>query len=129
MDPSILNIAKIAYNLGIVLDNRGDRESAKRHLKQALRIDDKEFGPDQTDASAWYRKGVSLDILGRHDEAIKAYEKAIEINSQFAVAHSNFGDLLFRLSNFQEASQEADTALSLQPDPLSALLLKGRIEN
>ena len=31
---------------------------------------------------AWYNKGAALDNLNKYDEAIKAYDKAIEINPQ-----------------------------------------------
>ena len=32
------------------------------------------------DSMAWEGQGLALDSLNKHDEAIKAYERAIEIN-------------------------------------------------
>ena len=39
--------------------------------------------------------GIALDDLGRKEEAIKDYTKAIDINPQYAVAYYNRG--LFHL--------------------------------
>jgi tetratricopeptide (TPR) repeat protein len=33
----------------------------------------------QQTAEDWYNKGVTLDIQGKHDEAIKAYDAAISL--------------------------------------------------
>jgi tetratricopeptide (TPR) repeat protein len=40
----------------------------------------------QTTASEWFDKGNALSNRGKYDEAIKAYDKAIEINPQYASA-------------------------------------------
>jgi tetratricopeptide (TPR) repeat protein len=37
-------------------------------------------------ADAWNNKGFALNFLGRHDEAIKAFDMAIEIESGFEEA-------------------------------------------
>ena len=34
-------------------------------------------------ANAWYGKGIALDFQGRYEEAIEAFDKAIEIDPQF----------------------------------------------
>jgi len=40
---------------------------------------------------AWFNKGVSLSALGKQEESIKCYEKAIEINPNLAEAWKNKG--------------------------------------
>lgn len=37
---------------------------------------------DPTDAAAWYNEGCGLTALGRHEEAVSCYDKAIEIDPQ-----------------------------------------------
>ncbi len=46
------------------------------------------FGPalGQQTAADWLDKGYALDVQGRYDEAIQAYDKAIELNPQLAGA-------------------------------------------
>lgn len=38
---------------------------------------------------AWNNKGAALDKLGKSDEAIKAFDKAIEINPPNSIARNN----------------------------------------
>lgn len=40
----------------------------------------KSLDADPYDAKAWNNKGIALDDLGRKEEAIKCYDKALEIN-------------------------------------------------
>jgi len=37
-------------------------------------------------ADAWFNKGMVLDEQGEYEEAIKAYDKAIELNPEFGIA-------------------------------------------
>ena len=53
------------------------------------------FKPD--DANAYCDKGKSLDELGRYDEAIKCYDKAIELEPDDFVAHHKKGLALANL--------------------------------
>ena len=69
-----------------------------------------------------------LGELDRHEEAIEAYDKAIEINPQDAAASSYSGALLFNLGNLDEASQKVQDALNIDENLTSALSLKGRIK-
>jgi Flp pilus assembly protein TadD len=43
---------------------------------------------DPQDADAWISKGLALDDLGRYEEAIEAYNEAIKIDPQSAIAWS-----------------------------------------
>jgi tetratricopeptide (TPR) repeat protein len=38
---------------------------------------------------AWYNKGIALDNINRHDEAIEAYNKAIDIKPGYYEAWYN----------------------------------------
>jgi superkiller protein 3 len=40
-----------------------------------------EFKPDYHEA--WYNRGISLDNLGRYEEAISSYDKAVEFKPDY----------------------------------------------
>jgi len=42
-----------------------------------------EINPKYTEA--WHNKGIALANLGRHEEALTAFDKAIEIDPKLAV--------------------------------------------
>jgi len=53
----------------------------------------------------WYNEANALYSQGKFDEAIKAYDNAIEINPQYEDAWFYKGDAFYRLSKFDEAIQ------------------------
>jgi tetratricopeptide (TPR) repeat protein len=58
---------------------------------EALNYLDKAIEKDQTNASFFQARGVCLDKLGRQDEAIQVYKKAIEIKPDFSDSYYNLG--------------------------------------
>lgn len=59
-------------------------------------------------ASAWNNKGIDLDDLNNYDEAIKAWEKALEIKPQLVEAWNNKVNAL----KLRSHTTEADTAFA-----------------
>jgi len=51
----------------------------------------------QTTAEDWFNKGVALAAQDKYDEALQAYDRAIELNPQDAIAWHNKGLTLYRL--------------------------------
>jgi len=80
--------------------------------------------PDRT-AGSWKNKGVSLDELGRHEEAIACYDKALEIDPGDVNTWSNKGTALGALGRHQEAIACLDQALRLNPESAPAWSNKG----
>ena len=60
-----------------------------------------------------YYKGVALKNLGKLDEAIKAYDEALEINSQYFEAWNGKGLALSKLGKLDEAIKAYDKAIEL----------------
>ena len=54
-------------------------------------------------AWAWARKGRTLRLLVRYDEALASYDRALELNSRFAWAWTGKGQVLERLGQLTEA--------------------------
>jgi tetratricopeptide (TPR) repeat protein len=57
--------------------------------------------------------GVAYAGMERHDEALKHFTKATELDPDSALAHSNLAITMLRLQRYQPAEQEARRALKL----------------
>lgn len=57
----------------------------------------------------------TLKTKGMNDEAIKQYEKALEINPFYTVAHYNFGTLLAGIGRIDEAIEHFSKTLQIDP--------------
>ena len=64
---------------------------------------------------AWYNKGVAIGKLNKSDEAIIAYDKAIEINPQNSDAWYDKAVTLDKLSKSDEAIKAYDKAIEINP--------------
>jgi protein O-GlcNAc transferase len=60
--------------------------------------------------------GITLQELGRLEEAEKSYKKAIEIKPEFAEAHSNMGALLKKLGRLEAAAISYRKAILIKPE-------------
>lgn len=63
----------------------------------------------------FYRLAKSHEKHGRFDEAMQAYEKAIELSSDYAHAWYYKGLLHKKLEEYDEAISCAERALALEP--------------
>ncbi len=61
----------------------------------------------------WYHKGVTLHKHKRYEEALAAYEQAIGLDPNYAVAYNNKGLLLQYLGKAKEAQQAKERAKQL----------------
>jgi len=73
----------------------------------------------------WANKGLSLDSLGRPDEAMRCFDKALELDPSYANAWTNKGSGLSNLGRFEEAIRCFDKALELAPRDSAAWYSKG----
>ena len=76
--------------------------------RAALRI-------DPGDALGHNNLGVSLEMLGRLEEAIAAYRAALEFKPDFALAYANLGFALRKRGRWAEAVAELRKARDLAP--------------
>ena len=79
---------------------------------------------DPNYAEAYNNWGVALDNLGRHEEAIEKYGKAVELDPKYASAYSNWGLALADLGRREEAVEKFEEFLRLAggryPEPEGA---------
>jgi tetratricopeptide (TPR) repeat protein len=73
----------------------------------------------------WIHNGADLYSLGRYDEAIECYDKALELNPQDADAWSGKGGCLMTMGRYEEAVNYYNTALEINPQHTMAWSGKG----
>jgi tetratricopeptide (TPR) repeat protein len=78
--------------------------------------------------------GVFLD-MGRLDEAIAHFKKALEVRPDYVEAYNNLGNILLKNRQVNEAMEQFQKALEIQPDNAmihnsfgNALLQKGQVD-
>ena len=87
-------------------EHSGDGQGALHYALKAVAVEsDWENG--------YHSKANALVHLRRLAEAKVAFEKALKINPQFAIAHSNYGDCLLKMSMFELAETHLQKALQL----------------
>ena len=72
----------------------------------------------------WNNKGIALEKQGKLDEAIQAFDKAIELNPNFALPWSNKALMLLRQQMYDEALNAVDRALEIDPKLAAAQNVK-----
>ena len=68
------------------------------------------------DAAAHNNLGNALAGLGRLDEAVACYRRALVLSADFAEAHNNLGNVLLDLGQLDESVASYRRALEIKPD-------------
>jgi tetratricopeptide (TPR) repeat protein len=63
----------------------------------------------------WNKEGVDLNSLGKYDEAIEAFDKAIEIDPHSSLAWYNKGNALYSLNKLDGAVKAYDKSIEINP--------------
>ena len=80
-------LVEARFNLGNLLLERGDLQTAEEHFRKAAAAD------SEIVAAAWYNLGYVLGEQQRYEEAVRALEKALDFFPQYT-------DALFNLAYF-----------------------------
>jgi tetratricopeptide (TPR) repeat protein len=98
---------------GWQLQRAGQPREAEQLYRQAL-------GLRANDANSWCYLGMALHDQQRYEDALVAYQKAIEIQPAFPIALNNLGNTLRLMRRLEDAVVAFDRALALKPDYLVA---------
>ena len=77
----------------------------------------------------WFERGNAFQNEGAYQDAVEAYEKSAELNSNYWVVYQNLGLAYQKLRNFEKASEAFQKALKLAPDNLDIHLSLGSVYN
>jgi tetratricopeptide (TPR) repeat protein len=81
----------------------------------------------EVDANTWYKRGNTNHRWQRYDEALKCYDKAIEMNPNFVKAWENKGVAFYRLRKYEEAIKCYDKIIVMNPNYPKPWIMKGQI--
>lgn len=110
-------------NLGIARYNQKKFEDAETHLRKALEL--KSTGP-----MAHYYLGMTLVGLKRHNEALPEFEATVANGGDnLALAHRYLGGLYLSANKNQQAADELEKYLKLDPKAPDAERIKGTIKD
>jgi Flp pilus assembly protein TadD len=98
------------YLMGWALLGMKMTKQAEKEIRKAVELDeDEDFAP------AHAMLGVLLDTLKRHQEALKAHRRSIQLDKKSASYHNNLGFSLYLQGRYGEAVVAYKKALDLQP--------------
>ncbi len=117
------NDAASHLDLGIVAFNKKNFEVADSHLRKALELNS--AGP-----SAHYYLGLTLISLKRYPEAQTEFEATVANGGEnLALAHKYLGGLYMSAQKNQQAADELEKYLKLDPKAPDAERIKGTIKD
>ncbi len=99
-------------NLGMAYINRKQYEKGITHMWAAIRI--------KPEPRAYNNIGVALVRMGKPEQAIPYYERALELSPDYARARYNLGRLLFTKHLYGEAAECFRKVIDREPDNADA---------
>jgi tetratricopeptide (TPR) repeat protein len=123
--------ADFYYLRGLLRSYQGRLVDSIEDLRHALSLE-----PRHTDAAVCL--SIILNDIGRYDEAKKIFEQAnqsvflkqigddLQIDRRFAVKHFELGDLYFRHRRFDEAIEEYNKAILLDPQSIEMRIKRAK---
>jgi superkiller protein 3 len=81
---------------------------------------------NETIVVGWIWRGLSLNTQGKYDEAVQAWDKALERDPKNVATWCSKGEALLKQHKYIESVQSCDTALDIDIKNAEAWCLKGR---
>jgi len=110
------------YELAIKAIDINGNKAYLELSKNGSVIDDRILIPP---APVLHNKGLDLDDQGKYGEAISAFDKAIEIDPQYAAAWTDKGNALEQLERYDDALIAYNKVIELDPENALAWFHKG----
>jgi len=94
--------------LGVILHQKQQQEAALHHLEKALSL--------CKDKAVYYNNyGVVLKDVRRFNDAVAAFQRAVELDPAYADAHANLAAAYLLKNDFAQAEQTLTIALTRSP--------------
>ena len=88
-------------------------------LELLLRACERRLAQAPQDCSLWTNRGVLLEQLGRPEEALTSYNRALQVNPERSEAWNNRASLLEQLGLLEDALESVQQAIALDSGPAS----------
>ena len=82
--------------------------------------------PIMDDANSWYKQGNDMMMQEKNEDAIVAYDKAIELDPTYTSAWNNKGIAMFRLKRYEDAIACYDKTIEINPNHANAWYNKAK---
>lgn len=112
-------------NLAAIVSRPRNAQIGKREVEAVIDAHRRAIALQSDDANAYYNLGVTLENLGRIDEAIPLYEKTLQLYPQYAAAHYNLGRIFRQRNQSAAALLHLEKAVRLQPGNVKAHIALG----
>jgi Tfp pilus assembly protein PilF len=96
--------------------NQGSQRLKQENYSEALALFTRAAELDPEDEDVHYNLGITLNNLGRTEEAIQQYKEALRILPEYAEAHNNLGNLLLSQKRLDEAIEHFQAAINASPE-------------
>jgi tetratricopeptide (TPR) repeat protein len=128
-EPSSINqnisIAKTGFNLGIPI-NQSLRFLAEARVDVGVQVPSESVATGLK-ADDFYLQGIDLTGKGDYRGAIAAYDRALRIDPNYALAYNNRGTMRSELGDKQGAIEDFDRALRIDPNLSHAYYNRGLV--
>jgi Flp pilus assembly protein TadD len=103
------NRPELHASMASIYEKKGDQAAAQAEYKALGEAD-----PAHA-AVTWFNIGAIAKNSDRNDEAVKAFQKAVELDPAYAAAHRELGYALVKQGNFKGAVAQFNKYLELSP--------------
>jgi protein O-GlcNAc transferase len=103
------------------------KEHGLRNFRDALELYDLILAQIPGYAEVYNVRGIALQEMGRHIEALASFDKAIALKPDYANAYSNRGYVLQLLIRNADALASYDKSIALKPDHIDAYFGRGNV--
>lgn len=121
--PVVFDFSADALSLDELLSASYSLSSLDKYIEM-LEVCDKALAHETNSSSQksafWSNKGLALKELNRTEEALSAYDQAIDLDPSYSVTWSSKGNALKDLNRLEEALTAYDRALALNPNYANA---------
>jgi DNA-binding winged helix-turn-helix (wHTH) protein/TolB-like protein len=116
LDPNSVESMRRLAQTGMALVINGWVDDREAELGRVDRLNQATLVLAPNNAMVHYTRGLLLHGRGQLDQAIVAYERALELNAGFVWAHVGIGRALMEQGQFDGGLRQFETALRLAPN-------------
>lgn len=109
--PSNVNQTNVVANQTSISNN----QNASTINSNLLQNTQTNVNTQESESVVNYKAGISHTRAGRFAQAVQSYQKAIELNPQYAEAYHELGYALFKLGKYNESLEASVKAAKLRP--------------